>query len=294
MNTYLISPLRAADVGGEIRGDADAVAKSAAGLAHATPESLVFYSGTDVAVAAAIPAGILLVRPEVAAAIANFAARALVAVVNPMARFCKILARDYDNAWHPVMANPTTLFPDAKIAPTACLEEGVVLGQKTEIFPGTVLHAPTRIGAGCRIQANAVIGAVGLAYAQEDGEYAPRFIHLGGVTVGDNVDIGANTTVVKGILQDTVIGKGTKIGNNVNIGHNVTIGKNCFISSGATLCGSVVVEDGAWLAPGSLVLNGVKVAARSQLGLGAVVSKDTDPDGVYLGYPARRIGERKG
>lgn len=292
--TYPISPLRAADVGGEVRGDADAVATFAAGLGQATPDSLVFYSGADLEFAAKIPAGILLVKAEVVDGLANFAAKAVVGVPHPMARFCEVIGKDYENVWRPALSDPAKTFPKAKISPRAHLEEGISVGQGTEIFPGAILHAPARIGAGCRIQANAVIGAVGLAYAQEDGEYAPRFIHLGGVDIGDHVDIGANTTVVKGILQDTIIGKGTKIGNNVNIGHNVTVGKNCFISSGATLCGSVVVEDGAWIAPGALVLNGVKIAARCQLGLGAVVSKDTEPDGVYLGYPARRIGERKG
>jgi len=291
---YPLTPLRAADVGGEVCGDADAVATFAAGLGHATADSLVFYSGGDAVAAAAIPAAILLVRPETAAEVANFAARAVVACPNPMARFCEVIGKDYENVWRPALSDPAKAFQKAKISPRAHLEEGVSVGQGTEIFPGAILHAPARIGAGCRIQANAVIGAVGLAYAQEDGEYAPRFIHLGGVDIGNHVDIGANTTIVKGILQDTVIGKGTKIGNNVNIGHNVTVGENCFISSGATLCGSVVVEDSAWIAPGALVLNGVKVAARCQLGLGAVVSKDTEPDGVYLGYPARRIGERKG
>ncbi len=291
--TYPITPLCAANIEGKLCGDATAVAKFAAGLSHADPDSIVFYSGTDAVAAAAIPAAILLVRPETAAGIANFAAKAVVGVPNPMARFCEIIGKDYENVWRPALSDPAKAFPKAKISLRAHLEEGVSLGQGTEVFTGTVLHAPARIGAGCRIQANAVIGAVGLAYAQEDGEYAPRFIHLGGVDIGDQVDVGANTTIVKGILQDTVIGTGTKIGNNVNIGHNVTIGKNCFISSGATLCGSVVVEDNAWIAPGALVLNGVKVAARCQLGLGAVVSKDTEPDGVYLGYPARRIGERK-
>jgi UDP-3-O-[3-hydroxymyristoyl] glucosamine N-acyltransferase len=292
--TYPITPLCAANIEGKFCGDATAVAKFAASLGDTDPDSLVFYSGADAVAAAAIPAAILLVRPETAAEIANFAAKAVVVCPNPMARFCEIIGRDYQNVWHPAMTAPAETFPHAKIAPNAYLEEGVVLGQETEIFPGAVIHAPARIGAQCRIQANSVVGAVGLAYAQEDGKYAPRFIHLGGVAVADNVDIGANTTIVKGILQDTVIGKGTKIGNNVNIGHNVKIGNNCFISSGATLCGSVVVEDGSWLAPGTLVLNGVKVAARCQLGLGAVVSKDTEPDGVYLGYPARRIGDRKG
>jgi len=291
--TYPITLIHASELGGTIRGDVTAVANVVASISQSTPEALAFYSGTDPEVAAKVPAGILLIGPEVADKIANFAARALVIINDPTTLFCKIIERNYANIWRPSIPDPAMAFPSAKIAAKAYLEEGVEIGERTEIFPGAVVHAPAQIGADCRIQANAVIGAVGLAYAQEGGKYAPRFIHLGGVVIGANVDIGANTTIVKGVLQDTLIGSGTKIGNNVNIGHNVTIGKNCFISSGATLCGSVVVEDGAWLAPGTLVLNRVKIAAHSQLGIGAVVSKDTEPDGVYLGYPARRIGERK-
>ena len=208
-----------------------------------------------------------------------------------MLSFIEIISENYDNCFKPAALRPVS--SGVVSAPNAHIEENVFIGENSEIFPFAVIHSGSVIGEKCRIQANSVIGAVGMAYAEVGMEYSARFTHLGAVRIGDNVDIGANSIIVRGILQDTVIGNGTKIGNGVNIGHNTIIGKNCFISSNVTLCGSVVLEDGCWIAPGTTVLNKVVIRENTQIGVGSVVRKSTDPDSVYVGNPAKRIGRRR-
>lgn len=173
------------------------------------------------------------------------------------------------------------------IEPMVVIKQGVKIGNGTEIHSGACIYERTIIGDNVIIRSNAVVGATGLAYGQDKDLSYVSFPHLGGVIIENRVEIGANTTIVKGILADTTIGSGTKIGNQVNIGHNVSVGKNCFISAGAILCGSVKVEDNCWIAPGAKIINKVVVGHNSKIGLGSVVLKNVDPESVVAGVPAK-------
>lgn len=177
---------------------------------------------------------------------------------------------------------------DASIAAGVHIDEGVVLGEGCEIEPGVHLHAGTCLGEGVVLHGNAVVGAEGMAFAQDETGYVP-FPHLGGVILGDRVAIGANSTVIRGILTDTVIGTGSKIGNQVNVGHNVKIGRNCFISAAVTLCGSAVVEDDCWIAPGVIILNHVRIGQGARVLAGAVVTRDIPAGVTAAGNPARAV-----
>ena len=147
-----------------------------------------------------------------------------------------------------------------------------------------------KLGKDVRIWSNSTIGVDGLAYAKGEDDRYEVFPHLGSVRIGDHVDIGANATVVRGIMQDTTIGDGTKIGNHVNVGHNVQIGQNCFVSPGAVLCGSVVVEDDCWIGPSSAIRNHIRISKGSTVGLGAVVIRDVPDKVTVVGNPARVLG----
>lgn len=287
---YSIKKIAAAGLGGKIIGDPAAAARFVSDLACADLESLVFSNSTNPAAVANINAGIVLASDALEPEPEEFSANAIVLVPSPMSAFIRVVNDNYDDSFKPAGGD---IADSAGIADSAHIEEGVSISEESSIFPLAAIHAGTRIGRNCRIQSSATIGAIGLAYSQTGDAYEPRFTHLGGVEIGDGVDIGANTTVARGILEDTVIGDGTKIGNNANIGHNVTIGKNCFISSGAVLCGSAVLEDGCWVAPNATILNKITVRAGTQVGIGAVITKDTEPDSVYFGNPAKRIGARR-
>jgi UDP-3-O-[3-hydroxymyristoyl] glucosamine N-acyltransferase len=236
-------------------------------------------------------AGIILYPMEAKEKITDFKAGSLVLTDDPLFTFTIQLNKNgYNNV---LKGNSSSSFDGVtQNLQQVYIESDVQLGTNLEIFPFTSLFSGTRIGKNCRIQSGSSVGAIGLAYTKKDNKYY-RIPHLGGVAIGHNVDIGANVTIIRGILQNTIIGHGTKIGNNVNIGHNVVIGKDCFISAGTVISGSVVLEDNCWIAPNVSILNGITIKRCTQVGIGAVVYKNTCKDTVYIGNPAAPVWNRK-
>jgi UDP-3-O-[3-hydroxymyristoyl] glucosamine N-acyltransferase len=186
-------------------------------------------------------------------------------------------------------------FAAIQIHPSAVIDAGASVGYGTSVGAGTVIEAGAIVGENCLIgsnvtiygcaeigddvvvQAGAVLGAMGFGYVRgEDGSYV-RFPQQGRLVIEDDVEIGANTTIDRGALGETRIGRGTKIDNQVHIGHNCRIGKNVIMASQVGISGSCVVEDGAVLA--------------GQVGLGDHVSIGP---GVILGgasgvFPGKRL-----
>jgi UDP-3-O-[3-hydroxymyristoyl] glucosamine N-acyltransferase len=177
----------------------------------------------------------------------------------------------------------------AAIGANSVIGKRVIIGSHTIIDSCVVIRDGVTIGSGVFIGPNSSIGIEGLAYTTDEHGSYENFMHLGSVIIEDNVDIGASTCVVRGILQNTLIGKGSKIGNHVNIGHNVSIGADCFISAGAVLCGSVNIEDNCWIAPHASILNHKKIGKGATVGLGAVVIKDVLPGMTVVGNPAKTL-----
>ena len=169
--------------------------------------------------------------------------------------------------------------------------DGVVIGDGTRLFPQVVIYHDCVIGKNVIIHSGAVIGADGFGYSRTpDGVYH-KIPQVGRVVIGDNVEIGANTTIDRGALDDTIIGDGTKIDNLVQIGHNVVMGKNCAIAGQAGIAGSCILGDGVRLGgqsglAGHLELgNDVTVYAQSG------VDKSFGDGAVIWGSPARPARE---
>jgi UDP-3-O-[3-hydroxymyristoyl] glucosamine N-acyltransferase len=201
----------------------------------------------------------------------------------------------------------------AGVHATAVVGVGVVLGEGTSVGPGVVLGDGVRVGSGCRVMANvtvysgtvlgdrvvvqagAVLGATGFGYARNagTGEYL-LFPQQGTLVIEDDVEIGANTTIDRGALGETRIGRGTKIDNLVHIGHNCLIGKNVIIAAQTGISGSSVVEDGAILGGQVGIGEHATVGAGVILGGGAGVlsgKKMRGPGEVFWGRPARPLKE---
>lgn len=284
--------MQAGDLPGEIRGDINRTITFVSNLENAMPDCLVFCNRDRIDVLKKISAGIALCPPEVATLGVDTGQLVLVLNDNPMLEFVKILhANGYSNK---CTGSRSMLYKQYLVEPSqSYIEDNVTIGAGTEIFPFVSIFSETSIGSGCSIQSGVRIGAAGLAYALNGSEYV-NFPHLGRAVIGDSVTIGSNSEIMRGILQDTVIGNGTKIGSGVTIGHNVKIGSGCFISSGATLCGSVVLSDRCWIAPNCSVLNGAVLAEGTQLAIGSVLATDTRTWGVYAGNPARLVRIREG
>jgi len=270
------------DLSGKIVGDENSFANYVSSFDNADSTCIVFYSGGSIDEVLDNSAKIIIVDENLAVADHPIKDKAIVACKNPLSLFVDIISKDYDN-------KNESFFRDLDFT----AKNNISIGKNSYISGNVTICKNTVIGCECRIQPSSVIGSVGLAYADNGNLVKTRFPHLGGVIIGDNVDIGANVTIVKGILQNTTIGSNTRIGNNVNIGHNVHIGKNCFISSGVTLAGSVVIEDDCWISPSVTVNNKVTIKRKSFIAIGSLVNKDTVERGFYAGSPARKIKDVK-
>ncbi len=211
-------------------------------------------------------------------------------------------------------SNPLVESKDAKIDPTAKIAPGVFLGEnieigaKSEVYPGVVILAGSKIGAStvifpnvtiyqnviigknCRIHSGVIIGSDGFGYNFSEGIHH-KVWHLGGVVIGDSVEIGANSTIDRGTFDDTEIGDGCKIDNLVQIAHNCQVGKGVVLCGQSGLAGSSSVGDfsvfggRAALGPDRSVGSGCQVA-------GAALITSNLPDGaVVAGHPARPLNE---
>lgn len=164
--------------------------------------------------------------------------------------------------------------------------EGVSLGEGCVIHPNVTLYPGTRLGARVTLHAGAVIGADGFGYAAGP-RGAEKIHHLGGVTLHDDVEVGANTAIDRGTLLDTTVGARTKIDNHCQIGHNVVIGEDCLIAGmsgvgGSTTIGRGVILGGYVAVSDHVTINdGARVAGRSG------ITKDVPPGATWAGFPAR-------
>ena len=182
-----------------------------------------------------------------------------------------------------------------RIGPGVVLGDGVVIGSDCEVMARVTVYPGTVVGDRVVVQAGAVLGSTGFGYARsgETGEYL-LFPQQGRLVVEDDVEIGANTTIDRGALGETRIGRGTKIDNLVHIGHNCLIGKNVIIAAQTGISGSSVVEDGAILGGQVGIGEHATVGAGVILGGGAGVLSGKKMRGageVFWGRPARPLKE---
>jgi UDP-3-O-[3-hydroxymyristoyl] glucosamine N-acyltransferase len=153
---------------------------------------------------------------------------------------------------------------DTRIGPGVFLDDGVSLGAGCIIHPGVVLRYGVKVGQRCQIHSNSVIGGDGFGYNQVPSPDTGRLIHfknphLGGVDIGDDVEIGALAAIDRGLVADTVIGRGTKIDNLTQIGHNCQIGQDCVIVSQVGVAGHSQVGDRVFLLGQCGLSHGAKV-----------------------------------
>lgn len=224
---------------------------------------------------------------------------------------------------HPsAVIDPTaTIGPDASIGPLCHVGPGASIGARTRLIAQVtigaeaslgedcLLHSGARVGDRCAlghrviVQPNAAIGTDGFSFvtpekgsvesAQETGRVEAlnleivRINSVGNVVIGDEVEIGACTTVARGTLGPTRIGRGTKIDNLVQIGHNCTIGSNCLIAGNAGISGSVTLGNRVTLAGGVGVADHLSIGDDAVVAAGSGVWCSIPPREVWAGYPAR-------
>lgn len=181
------------------------------------------------------------------------------------------------------------IHPTVRIGANVVIEDNCVIEQGVVIEPNVVIMWGTRIGSFSRIRANSTIGSDGFGFERVDNGTVLRFPHLGGVSIGSYVEVGANTCISRGTLGDTVICDEVKIDNLVHIAHNVRIERQAFVIACAELSGGCVVEEGAWIGPNASVKEHAVIGRHTLIGIGANVLRSVPPNAVYAGNPARPL-----
>lgn len=187
---------------------------------------------------------------------------------------------------HCVLGEHCTIGPRAALLGGNHLGDNCVVGEDTKLFPNVVLYARTHVGQRVRLHAGCVIGSDGFGYVFDSGAHQ-KVLQVGHVVIGDDVEIGANTTVDRGAIGATVIGQGTKIDNLVQVAHNVQFGEHCIAVAQVGIAGSAKLGN-------YVVLGGqVGIAGHLKIGNEVTVAGQSGvmhdiPDGEkWLGSPAQ-------
>jgi UDP-3-O-[3-hydroxymyristoyl] glucosamine N-acyltransferase len=296
----------------EVRGDGqDRTVAGVQPLSEAAPHHLSFFDNRKyLPQLLATQAGACLVSPLFADRVPT----GTVALVTktPYRAFAQSLALFYPDG---MRSKAAMAGADERISPSAQIEDGV------EIEPGAIIGPEARIGSGTRIAAGAVIGYrvtigrgcyigplasvvhalvgdrvilhAGVRIGQDgfgfamSGQGHLKVPQVGRVIIQDDVEIGANSTVDRGALKDTIIGEGTKIDNLVQIGHNVVIGRHCVIVGQVGIAGSAELGDFVVMGGQSGAVGHIKIGNGAQIAGGSHPKDDVPPGAVLAGTPAR-------
>jgi UDP-3-O-[3-hydroxymyristoyl] glucosamine N-acyltransferase len=176
---------------------------------------------------------------------------------------------------------------NVKIFPQTYIGNNVVIGEHTVIHPGVKIYENTEIGKGCTLMAGAVIGSEGFGFApQKDGTFK-SIPQLGKVILQDNVCIGANTTIDRATIGNTLIAEGVKLDNLIQVAHNVVIGKNTVIAAQTGISGSTKIGENCMIAGQVGIVGHLEIANRTQIGGQSGIGKSVKQEGVAIqGIPA--------
>ncbi|NTU97719.1 MAG: UDP-3-O-(3-hydroxymyristoyl)glucosamine N-acyltransferase [Chlorobiaceae bacterium] len=194
---------------------------------------------------------------------------------------------------HAVIGDRCSIGSNSVIGSNTVLMHDVTVGDDSVLCPNVVCYDGTKIGRRAMIHSGAVIGADGFGFApQRDGSYV-KIPQMGIVEIGDDVEIGANTTIDRATMGSTVIGNGVKIDNLVQVAHNCRIGDHTVIAGQAGISGSVTVGSHCMIGGQAGFLGHLELADRIHVAARAVITKSFPERGVAVrGYPAQPMREQ--
>ncbi|MGB4467964.1 MAG: UDP-3-O-(3-hydroxymyristoyl)glucosamine N-acyltransferase [Azovibrio sp.] len=172
-----------------------------------------------------------------------------------------------------------------EIRANAVIGAGASIGAGSIIHPGAVIYPGCQLGEQCIVHSGAVIGADGFGFAPEAGQWL-KIPQIGQVVIGNNVEIGANTSIDRGALEDTVIGDGCKLDNQIQIGHNCVIGEHTVIAGCVGIAGSTKIGHHCALGGAAMILGHLEIAPGTEISPGTMVMKSLTKGGKYTAlYP---------
>jgi len=165
--------------------------------------------------------------------------------------------------------------------------DGVEVGDDSILYPNVVIYAGCRVGRRAIIHAGAVIGSDGFGFAREARRWV-KIPQLGRVLIGDDVEIGANTTIDRGALDDTIIGDGVKLDNQIQVAHNVVIGDDSALAGCVGIAGSAKIGRRCQLAGAAMISGHLEIPDDTVVSAGTMVTKTLTKPGQYTGaYPTQ-------
>lgn len=303
--TYTVAQI-AAQLQGEVSGDGTVILTGFAAADRARAGDLTFAEkDTYFAAAEASAASAILVSGPFTSA-----TKAVIRVTNARVAAARMVALFFPpEEFAPGIHPSATIAPTAQIDATAHIGPGCVigagvsigarsaliggnhigadskLGDDVRLFPNVVVYARTEIGHRVAIHAGTVIGSDGYGYVFDQGRHM-KVLQVGNVIIGDDVEIGSNTSIDRAALGSTVIGAGTKIDNLVHVAHNVVFGKHCLVMGQCGFAGSTVFGDYCVIASQSGVGGHLKIGRQVTIGAKSGVMRDVGEKETVLGYPA--------
>lgn len=277
-------------LGGELHGDASLSIEGLAPLESATPQQLSFLSHPKYqSQLAASRAACVIVSPQMReVAIARGTCIVTEQPYLYFARVTQLWKKSLPHAVRPQIHPSAVIDRHAFVHPSACVgalcvvESGASIGADTVLKSRVTVGENCVIGERCLLHSGVVIGADGFGFAPNAGAWE-KIEQLGAVRIGNDVEIGANTCIDRGALQDTVIEDGVKLDNLIQIGHNVHVGKHTAMAGCVGVAGSATIGAHCTLGGGAIVLGHLALADEVNISAASVVTRSLRQPGHYTG-----------
>ena len=294
-----------ARLGGELRGDGSVVISQVGTLAGAGAGQIGFLANPKYRKQlAATRASAVIVPPQAA----DDTSLPRIVFANSYAYYARVAELLNPPALpasgiHPSAVVASAVPGSVSIGANVVVGEGVSLGENVVLFPGVVIGDGVSIGSGTRvypnvviyrncvvgervvIQAGAIIGSDGFGYAKDDGRWL-KIPQIGRVVIGNDVEIGANTTIDRGALEDTIIGNGVILDNQIQIAHNCTIGEQTAMAGCVGVAGSTHIGARCTVGGAGMIIGHLEIADDVHISAGTMVTKNLKRPGQYTSiYP---------
>jgi UDP-3-O-[3-hydroxymyristoyl] glucosamine N-acyltransferase len=277
----------ASRLGGRLLGDPQTLIRQVGSLERAAAGQITFLSGSkNRNKLAGTRASAVILAPDSE----ELTRLPRIVADNPYAYFARV-----SQLFNPVVLQPSGVHASAVVSPTARLGKGVsigpgcvigdevVIGDDSCLYPRVVIYPRCVLGRRVVIHAGAVIGADGFGVAPDAGRWV-KIPQIGGVRIGDDVEVGANTTIDRGALDDTVIGEGVKIDNQVQIGHNVRIGAHSAVAGCVGIAGSAEIGSHVTIGGAAMIHGHITIVDHVHVSAGTLISRSLLKPGTYTGF----------
>lgn len=290
----------AARLGGDVLGDAETQVSQVGTLAAAAAGEIAFLSNLKYKRQLAETKASAVIVPQ---SFADATSVPRIVTANPYVYYARVAtllnpAEQPAAGVHPAAVSASSLPPSAHVGPhvhigrevtvgegvvihAGCvIGDGVAIGEGSVLHPNVTIYPECVVGRRAIIHSGAVIGADGFGFAPEGGRWV-KIPQIGRVVIGDDVEIGANTSIDRGALDDTVIGDGVKLDNQIQIGHNCIIGDHSVIAGCVGIAGSTRIGKGCMLGGAAMILGHLEIADGTVISPGSMVMKSITKPGKY-------------